>query len=464
MPIYTVRAQSIADVQETVRFATRYNIRLAIKNTGHDFLGRSTAPSSISLWITDMNDIKVTDAFEAEGAPQGTATEPAVVLGPGALWGDVYKTIDPHKRVAIGGDHDSVGAVGGFCLGGGHGPLSPRHGLCADNVLQYKVVTADGQVRVANSHQNQDLFWALRGGAPGFAVVVEAVYRTHPALENINYAQATIVSENAASLSKVLRDFYSRHANWSKEGWSGYAAVRNGGFVVQYFLPDTTVEYATESMKPFLDYARSFPDVGVINVTVDQYPTFYAMFLARGDAMFGEKAAGIQAVLGSRLVPKTMLDSDHGVNLLSSTLDKVQEELTKIWSGAGFLVQFVAGGQVSKGSSNETSVVPAWRDALILFIGAIEWEDDTPYETQLAYQLQLTKSTGHLRKITPGSGTYANEADPNEPDWQNSFFGSNYPRLRSIHETYDPRGLFICRRCVGSEDWEDDLMCRKRRL
>ena len=199
-------------------------------------------------------------------------------------------------------------------------------------------------------------------------------------------------------------------------------------------------------MQPFLDYARSFPAVAVLSDTVDHYPTFYAMFLARRDALFGEKVAGINALLGSRLIPRTMFQSDNGVDLLSSTLVKFQEDLIQIWPEAGFLVQFVAGGQDSKGSSEDTSVLPAWRDALLLFTGAIEWDDSTPYETQLAYQRKLTKSVRRLRKITPGGGTYGNEADPNEPDWKGSFFGTaNYPRLRSVQKKYDAKGLFVCR-------------------
>ena len=103
------------------------------------------------------------------------------------------------------------------------------------------------------------------------------------------------------------------------------------------FLPDASVAKATSVMQPSFVYARSFPAVAVLNDTVDHYPTFYAMFHARGDAMFGEKATGINALLGSRLIPRTMFQSDRGVDLLSSTLVKFQEDLTQIWSEAGFL-------------------------------------------------------------------------------------------------------------------------------
>ncbi|KAK3829540.1 MAG: hypothetical protein JOS17DRAFT_791784 [Linnemannia elongata] len=394
--IYTVKATNVTHVQETVRFASEHNIRLAIKNTGHDFLGRSTAPSSISLWVTAMNDIRVVDKFIPVGAPEREPQVgvPAVVLGPGALW--VMFTRLSTRMV-------------GLSLVGTKFLWVPLEGF----------VSAVGMVRFPRV-MDFELFWALRGGAPGFAAVVEAVYRTHPALENINYFQATIFSNDTGSMDKVTRDFYSRHDGWLKDGWSGYAAAKRSVVVIQYFLPDASIAKATSAMQPFLDYARSLPAVAILNDSVDHYPTFYAMFLARSDTLFDEKTAGINALLGSRLIPRTMLQSDREVDLLSSTLVKLQEDLVQIWPEAGFLVQFIAGGQ---------------REALVLFIGANEWDDSTPYGTQLAYQRKLTKSVGRLRKITPGGGTYGNEADPNEPDWRGSFFGSaNYPRLRSVQK------------------------------
>jgi FAD/FMN-containing dehydrogenase len=55
------------------------------------------------------------------------------------------------------------------------------YGLAADNILEYKVVTADGRLVVANSKTNTDLFTALRGGGGGtFGVVLEATMNAWP--------------------------------------------------------------------------------------------------------------------------------------------------------------------------------------------------------------------------------------------------------------------------------------------
>ncbi|KAG0031158.1 hypothetical protein BGZ82_007101, partial [Podila clonocystis] len=111
--IYTVKATSVADVQEAIRFAYKHNIRLTIKNTGHDFLGRSSAPSSIGLWVTSMRKIRFDDNFVPDRAPHGTEGRGAIILESGVLWGEAYKAADDHNVVLVGGAHYSVGAVGG---------------------------------------------------------------------------------------------------------------------------------------------------------------------------------------------------------------------------------------------------------------------------------------------------------------------------------------------------------------
>ncbi|KAG0019140.1 hypothetical protein BGZ82_000233, partial [Podila clonocystis] len=307
---------------------------------------------------------------------------------------------------------------------------------------------------------NRDLFWALRGGGPGFGVIVEAVYRTHPALKNLISAQAAIFSSDVSSMAKIARDFYSRHDAWSEEGWSGYALIAGSAIVVQYFLPETSVEQASASFSPFIDYARSFPTVAVVSNTVS-HPTFYSLFLEQWGSMFGQSYAGNNGVLGSRLIPRILFQSNSGIDLIASTTNKVQDNIKSFFNETSYVHQFVGGGQVARGNSFETSVQPQWREALLLAIHFVKWDESMPYTDQLDLQRKFTESIDILRAITPGGGTYQNEADPNEPNWQQSFFGANYPRLRAIKDMYDPNGMFVCRRCVGSEDWDHDLMCRQ---
>ncbi|EEB88350.1 hypothetical protein MPER_13859, partial [Moniliophthora perniciosa FA553] len=82
----------------------------------------------------------------------------------GVQWHEAYGFAEAHNITLVGGSDRSVGAAGGWLLGGGHGMLSNTMGLGADRALQFKVVTPDGKYLTANACQNQDLFFALRGG------------------------------------------------------------------------------------------------------------------------------------------------------------------------------------------------------------------------------------------------------------------------------------------------------------
>ena len=85
---------------------------------------------------------------------------------------------DPLGLAAVTG---SVGAVGmaGLTLGGGYGPLIGRFGLALDNLLAAEVVLADGRIVVADHDNEEELFWALRGGGGNFGVVTSMRHRLH---------------------------------------------------------------------------------------------------------------------------------------------------------------------------------------------------------------------------------------------------------------------------------------------
>jgi FAD/FMN-containing dehydrogenase len=71
------------------------------------------------------------------------------------------------KRNDIDRRSGQVRVAGGFAQTAGHAPLSSKYGLAADNMLEYKVITSDGKLRIANAASEPDLFYALRGGGGG---------------------------------------------------------------------------------------------------------------------------------------------------------------------------------------------------------------------------------------------------------------------------------------------------------
>ncbi|EEB97762.1 hypothetical protein MPER_02850, partial [Moniliophthora perniciosa FA553] len=145
------------------------------------YLGRSTARDSFMIWTHHLKNITDSDAF---GPVNSTSSETfkALTLGAGVQWHEAYDAAEQNGRVVVGGltADGSVGAAGGWILGGGHSALAPSYGLGVDNALQFTVVIASGEVLTVNAYSNPDLFWALRGGGGGtFGVVTSVTYRTH---------------------------------------------------------------------------------------------------------------------------------------------------------------------------------------------------------------------------------------------------------------------------------------------
>lgn len=103
-------------------------------------------------------------------------------VGPGARWSQVLAAAARFGLAPLSGSAPSVG-VTGYTLGGGLGWLARRHGFAADSVVRAEVLLADGRHVTASPTEHPELFWALRGGGPGFGVVTALEFRLHPVHE-----------------------------------------------------------------------------------------------------------------------------------------------------------------------------------------------------------------------------------------------------------------------------------------
>jgi FAD/FMN-containing dehydrogenase len=153
------------DVQLALRAARDCDLPLSVRGGGHDWAGRALC-DGIVFDLSGMNEV-VVDPDNHSVRIQG-----------GARAADVVAVTDPLGAAAVTG---SVGAVGvtGLTLGGGYGPLIGRFGLALDNLIAAEVVLADGRLVVAKSDNEEELFWALRGGGGNFGVVTAMHHRLH---------------------------------------------------------------------------------------------------------------------------------------------------------------------------------------------------------------------------------------------------------------------------------------------
>src|ERR1700761_4660787 len=96
--------------------------------------------------------------------------------------------------------------MAGLMLGGGYGPLIGRHGLALDNLLAAEVVLANGRKLSASATENEDLFWALRGGGGNFGVVTSMKIRLH-ALDKIVSGVVLYPRSEAATVLRRYAEF-----------------------------------------------------------------------------------------------------------------------------------------------------------------------------------------------------------------------------------------------------------------
>lgn len=172
---YSVDVRSSGDVVSAISFAKAHNIRFVIRNTGHDYLGRSTGAGGLAIWTHHLKDITFKDWDDPFYKGK------AVSLGAGVQGYDIMAATRGKGYIVVGGECPTVGPAGGYTQGGGHSAISSSFGLSADNVLEWEVVTADGKVLNASRTQNSDLYWALSGGGPGnYGVVLSMTVKAHP--------------------------------------------------------------------------------------------------------------------------------------------------------------------------------------------------------------------------------------------------------------------------------------------
>jgi FAD/FMN-containing dehydrogenase len=156
-------ATSVEDVQTAIDHARARGLHIAAQATGHFAQGLPPLHDTLLLKLA----LHEREPIEVDAVAR-TARVPA-----GARWIDVVEAVAPHGLAAMHGSAPTVGVMG-YLVGGGLSFYGRAHGLAAEHVRGFEVVTPDGQARRADAHENPELFWALRGGGGGYAVIAAA--------------------------------------------------------------------------------------------------------------------------------------------------------------------------------------------------------------------------------------------------------------------------------------------------
>jgi hypothetical protein len=445
---YSVNAKDVAHFQAAIQFSKVHNIRLVICNTAHDYNGRSTGAGGLALWVQHMKskEVRYYNSTRYEGM--------AFKFGAGVQVQEAYEFAETHNMTVVGATQGTVGLVGGYTQGGGHGPLASRFGLAADQVLEWEVVLESGEIVTASKTfgTHTDLYWALCGGGGGtFGAVVSVTVKAHP---EISLSTASLSFSSPSNASKSNTDDYFEAINtFIKQ----IPTINDAGAVAIWFItaqtftlsslfgPNLKPQDLDKLLQPVLNKLHT---LGLANTyRSEQHTSFLEGF--RKQPSFEVSNLNI----GGRFIPRQLINDN--AEALTSVIKGITGQ-GALFTGVSF--------NVSMNPSDSISANPQWRESAMQAVVAtafdwVEWEssaESTNFIT--SYLLPL------LEHLTPGGGAYLNEADFRQPEWKQTLYGQHYQRLYDIKSKYDPTGTFYTLRGIGSNLWLQEStgrICRK---
>ncbi len=486
---YAVAARSTTDVVAAVNFARDNQLRLVVKGGGHSYQGTSNAADSLLIWTRHMDDVTIHDSFLPSGC-EGEAM-PAVSVGAGVLWGKAYNEVTTRAgRYVQGGGCLTVG-VAGLIQSGGFGSFSKAYGLAAASLLEAEVVTADGQIRIANACTNPDLFWAIKGGGGGgFGVATRLTLRTHALPEFFGVVSMTVEASSDESYKRLIARVMDLYADaLFNPNWGEQIIFRSGNVLVINMLFQGIEQKRAEAIwQPFLDWlqaarqdfqlqagpvfiaapARHFWDPRFLEkvpgaVLFDDRPGASAdnIFWAGNLKEAGQVLHGYQ----SAWLPASLLARERREALAAMLYAASRHRSVSLHTNKG-----LAGAPPAIiERARDTAINPAVLDAFALLISAAEGPPAYPgvagHEPDATKARRNAEAIGkamdEVRRVVPRPGCYVAESNFFEEHWQEAFWGANYPRLLAVKDRYDADGLFISHHGVGSERWSADGFTRK---
>ena len=355
-PSYVVNATTHHQVQAAINFARKNNIRTNVKTSGHDFLGRSVAPNSLSIWLTNMHGLKVHKNFKPNCKSCGHVG-PAITFSAGDTHGIVYAAANASGLMVPVAGAPTV-SYGGYVTGGGHSAMGATYGLAADLVQEITVVTPDGKVVTANKGRNSDLFWALRGGGGAtFGVIVSMTIQAFPATPVGIVVWGFLVNPGSSHFYDIAAYFTTQLPSLLDSGLMGYAQVSPGNSTSPGTIGAEVIGFSKNTweietiLAPATTYINNtWPgETTIYFYNPANYSSFYEYWSANPDT---STPVGVNVVIGSRLLDKPSLANKN----LSSLLEEAGPNLSYI---------MVGGPGVRNKSQDLNAVCPGWRTSYL---------------------------------------------------------------------------------------------------
>jgi FAD/FMN-containing dehydrogenase len=409
-PRVIVRAAGVDDVVAAVNFARANDLPVAIRGGGHSVPGFGTGDDAVVIDLAAMQQVDVdprTNTARAQG---------------GATWGVFNEATHAHGLATTGGIISTTG-VAGLTLGGGIGYLTRGVGLSADNLVSAEVVTADGRKVTASETDNDDLFWALRGGGGNFGVATMLEFQLHP-LNEIYGGPVLFELSDAQAVLEWYRD-YIKDAPAEFGGFPAWQIApplpfipedRHGEpFMIFVTCWAGPVEHGEDALKPLRDVAPVVAEM----VGPMPYPALNSAF----DALV---PAGLQhywKASFSKDLPDEAIKAhlEHGPNVpaVNSTVHI-----------------YPINGAAHRVAPDETAF--AYRDATFATVIAGMWPDPSENDANTTWVRDFYAALAPYSE----EGGYINFMGADDQDRIRSNYKGNYDRLVDVKRKYDPDNLF----------------------
>lgn len=392
----------IEDVVHAVNFARTHDLLVAVRGGGHSISGMSVCDGGLIIDLSSMNAVRVDPDART------------VHVEGGALLSDLDYATQPFGLATPSGVVSHTG-IGGLTLGGGIGRLARSHGLTIDSLLSVEIVTADGKLLTASAQQNQDLFWAVRGGGGNFGVATAFEYRLLPIGPDVLVGGQI---HGPDTLGDMLKYFFEASADAPRElnFGTGMTIAEDGsqlGFFGMTYSGD--LAKGKRLMEPLLKRGKPLSQsIAARNYIAAQ---------TGGDAH--NEHGRVYFIRGRHV-------NDYDPALIDTIVERWNHDPRRF--NTMRIIRF--GGAISDVPADAT----AWphRDAMWdLEVGA-SWADHQDSEEFLEW------GRDYWRALDPyiADTFYVNELMDEGQEHVTRNYGHNLARLQAIKHRYDPRNLF----------------------